>query len=235
MPKVRRSSYNLAFKLKVVAEAEAVENNSDIARDYGISESMVRRWRKDQANLFNGQLKMSAKRKTMGCFSPKYPELDQTLLDWFSEQGSQGIAVSRLILRLKAKELSSDPDFKASLGWYQRWKKCHSISLRTKTTLAQRLPQDLAEKIIQFHRFVIALRQRYGHSLSRLFNMDETPMRFEKFVFVDNRSAYSRINIEFRILLRWLDRPKNHKNFIFLEISFWAPTVIVVSRKVSLL
>ena len=78
MPKVRRSSYNLAFKLKVVAEAEAVENNSEIARDYGISESMVRRWRKDQANLFNGELKMSAKRKTMGCYSPKYPELDQT-------------------------------------------------------------------------------------------------------------------------------------------------------------
>ena len=47
MPKVRRSSYNLAFKLKVVAEAEAVENNSEIATDYGISESMVRRWRKD--------------------------------------------------------------------------------------------------------------------------------------------------------------------------------------------
>lgn len=90
-----------------------------------------------------------------------------------------GIAVSGLILRLKAKELSSDSDFKASLGWYQRWKKRHSISLRTKTTLAQRLPQDLEEKTIQFHRFVIALRQRYGHSLSRLFNMDETPMRFE--------------------------------------------------------
>ena len=64
MPKARRTSYNLAFKLKVVAEAEAVENNSEIARDYGISESMVRRWRKDQANLFNGELKMSAKRKT---------------------------------------------------------------------------------------------------------------------------------------------------------------------------
>ena len=90
-----------------------------------------------------------------------------------------GIAVSGLILRLKAKELSSDPDFKASLGWYQRWKKCHSISLRTKTTLAQRLPHDLEENTIQFHRFVIALWQQYGHSLSRLFNMDETPMRFE--------------------------------------------------------
>ena len=78
------------FKLKVVAEAEAVKNNSEIARDYGISKSMVHRWRKDQENLFNGELKMSAKQKTMGCYSPKYSEFDQTLLDWFSEQRSQG-------------------------------------------------------------------------------------------------------------------------------------------------
>ncbi len=90
MPKARRSSYNLAFKLKIVAEAEAVENNSEIAREYGISESMVRRWRKDQANLFNGELKLSAKRKTMGCFTPKHPELDQRMLEWFTEQRSQG-------------------------------------------------------------------------------------------------------------------------------------------------
>ena len=53
-------------------------------------EPMVGRWRKDQTNLFNSELKMSAKRKTMGCYSPKYPELDQTLLDSFSEQRSQG-------------------------------------------------------------------------------------------------------------------------------------------------
>ena len=33
---------------------------------------------------------MSAKWKTMGCYAPKYPELDQTLLEWFSEQRSQG-------------------------------------------------------------------------------------------------------------------------------------------------
>ena len=97
MPKARRSSYNLAFKLKVVAEAEAVDNNSEIARDYRISESMVHRRRKDQANLFNGELKMSAKRKTMGCYSPKHPEFDQTLLDWFSEQRSQGFRFFKTI------------------------------------------------------------------------------------------------------------------------------------------
>ena len=90
MPKARRTSYNLALKLTIVAEAEAVENNSEIAREYGISESMVRRWRKDQANLFNGEIKLSAKRKTMGCFTPKYPELDQRILEWFTEQRSRG-------------------------------------------------------------------------------------------------------------------------------------------------
>ena len=76
--------------LKIVTEAEAVENNSEIAREYVISESMVRRWRKDQANLFNGKIKLSTKRKTMGCFTPKYPELDQRILEWFTEQRNQG-------------------------------------------------------------------------------------------------------------------------------------------------
>ena len=90
MPKPRRSSFNIAFKLKIVAEAEAVENNSEIAREYGLSESMVRRWRKDQAKLFIGELKMSAKRTTMGRFTPKFPELDQQILEWFTEQREQG-------------------------------------------------------------------------------------------------------------------------------------------------
>ena len=83
------------------------------------------------------------------------------------------------MLRQKAKELSTDPAFKASLGWYQNWKRRHSVSFRAKTTLAQRLPDDMEEKVVQFHRFVIAARQRVGYPLSRIFNMDETPMRFE--------------------------------------------------------
>ena len=33
MPKACRSSYNLAFELKIVAEAESVENNNEIARE----------------------------------------------------------------------------------------------------------------------------------------------------------------------------------------------------------
>jgi len=84
-----------------------------------------------------------------------------------------------MMLRVKAKELSTDPEFKASLGWYSNWKRRHSISMRTKTSLAQRLPADMENKVVEFHRFILRSRQRWGYDLSRILNMDETPMRFE--------------------------------------------------------
>ena len=89
MPKARRSSYTMAFRIKVVAEAEAIENSSEIAWDYGLSESMVRRWRSDPATILSGELKMSTKRAKMGRFTPKYPELDEQVMEWFSQQRDQ--------------------------------------------------------------------------------------------------------------------------------------------------
>ena len=83
------------------------------------------------------------------------------------------------MLRVKAKELSTDPEFKASLGWYNDWKRRHSISMRTKTTLAQRLPANMEDKIVTFHRFVVRARRRCEYPLSHIINMDETPMWFE--------------------------------------------------------
>ena len=90
MPSTRRHSYNLTFKLNFVAEAEAVNNNCEIARECRISESMVPKWRNQQCVLFLGELKMAAKRASMGRYQPKDPELDQQLADWFSDQRSQG-------------------------------------------------------------------------------------------------------------------------------------------------
>ena len=37
MPNTCHHSYDLNFELKIVAEAEAVNNNREIAREYGIS------------------------------------------------------------------------------------------------------------------------------------------------------------------------------------------------------
>ena len=66
MPSTRRHSYDQNFKLKIVAEA--VDNNREIAREFGISESMVHKWRNQQHVLFSGELKMTAKRASMVVF-----------------------------------------------------------------------------------------------------------------------------------------------------------------------
>ena len=81
MPEARRFLYTIAFRIKVIAEAEAVENSSEIARDYGLSESMVRRWRRDPATILSGKLKISAKRAKIGRFTPKCPELDEQAME----------------------------------------------------------------------------------------------------------------------------------------------------------
>ena len=118
--------------------------------------------------------------KKIGILTLGYKRPSQeTYVDCWTVLFFTGIAVSGLMLRLKVKELSTDPSFKASLGWYQNWKRRHSVSLRTKTTLAQRLPEDLEEKTVQFHRFIIAARRRTDYPLSWIYNMDEMPMRFE--------------------------------------------------------
>ena len=69
----------MAFNVKVIVEAEAVESSSEITHDYGLSESMVRCWRRDQVTILSGKLKMSAKRTEMDCFTPKCPKLDEYL------------------------------------------------------------------------------------------------------------------------------------------------------------
>ena len=89
MPKARRSSYTMAFRIKVIAEAEAVENSSEIARDYGLSESMVRRWRRDQATILSGKLEMSTRRAKMSRFTPKCPKLDEQAMECFLRQRDQ--------------------------------------------------------------------------------------------------------------------------------------------------
>ena len=51
---------------------------------------MVRRWRRDQATIPSGDLKMSAKQTTMGRVTPKYPDLDEQVMEWFTQQRDQG-------------------------------------------------------------------------------------------------------------------------------------------------
>ena len=51
--------------------------------------------------------------------------------------------------------------------------------LQQKTKIAQKLPEDLEEKVTSFHSFVIKRRKENDYELVHIGNMDETPVWFD--------------------------------------------------------
>ena len=115
-----------------------------------------------------------------------WPRLEQDVMAWIAEKRNNGLAILPTMIRLKAIELSKDlqydipaGQFKASNHWRQRFTKRNGLSLRQKTTLAQRLPPDYEEKIVQFHQYVIRQRQAHNYPLHLVGNMDVVPVQFD--------------------------------------------------------
>ena len=173
----KRNKFNAAFKLKCVLFAEST-NNCAAGREYNVSEKLVRDWRKMKAKLSNMPKKKYADRRgTVGNFLMETP-----LVEWISQKRQSGLIVTRLQIRLKAKELTSESGlagFKASAGWCTRFMRRHGLVLRNRTKLAQRLPKDVTEKVVQFQKYVIDIRKQEQHDMSQIANMDETPMTFD--------------------------------------------------------
>jgi hypothetical protein len=108
----------------------------------------------------------------------------QIQIEWIEDQRQKGLAVSRLAIRIKAKKmakegLSSTPTFGASAGWCTRFMRRNGLSLRQKTKMSQKLPEELHDKIQAFQRYVIRQRTATAFPLNRIGNMDETPMYFD--------------------------------------------------------
>ena len=55
----------------------------------------------------------------------------------------------------------------------------HDLCLRQRTHIAQKLPSDVEDKVMNFHKFVIDLRKGQQFYLGAIGNMDETPMFFD--------------------------------------------------------
>lgn len=177
----KRQSYTVSDKLKIIQFAEQ-NGNRAAEREFGVSESNVRLWRKSKENLE----KMPRLKRANRGKKAAWPELEIDLLAWITEKRNNGLAILPSIVRLKALDLAKDekyniPEghFKAGNHWCQRFMKRNNLSLRQKTTLAQRLPDDYEEKIVRFHRFIIDRRKENSYPLHFIANMDETPFTFD--------------------------------------------------------
>ena len=103
-------------------------------------------------------------------------------MKWIENQRRSGYIVTRNLIRIKAKAMASDQqisDFQATNSWCTRFLRRRNFVLRQKTKIAQKLPEDLEEKITSFHRFVIKRHKETNYKLVDIGNMDETPVWFD--------------------------------------------------------
>lgn len=189
--KQERQSYTIQEKLHVVRFALS-SSNIKAAVKFSLNKSQVGRW----VNQLKNQLDVvrnNKLRRLGGGRKEFFPEEEAQLYAWVIEMRSAALAVTYSGLKFKMLEIVSetaasidDPmkkqiacTFKASSTWLTRFLKRYNLTLRRKTKIAQKMPADLEQKLLDFQHFVIRLRRRKNFPLSHIANMDETPVWFD--------------------------------------------------------
>lgn len=107
---------------------------------------------------------------------------ERTLKDWVVSQRENSRAVTIVMIRLKAKELAKQmnvTEFVGGLSWCSRFMRRNRLSVRSRTTVGQKLPNDWEEKVTNFFQFVSRRKDELNIQADRVFNMDEVPMSFD--------------------------------------------------------
>lgn len=145
MENTRRQAYNAAYKLQAITLAVG-EGNRAAARDLGINESMVRKWRSQQELL-------SRCKKTTKSFRgnrSRWPELENIMEDWVNTQRAGGRGVSTVQIRLKAQAIATElkiENFKGGPSWCFRFMKRKGLSDGARTTWRHELSPYVEEEL----------------------------------------------------------------------------------------
>jgi DDE superfamily endonuclease len=183
----KRSSYSVEQKKKVVAYAKTNGRNQ-AARHFQLNASMVGRWTKASKKWTTETkryaLKVGSGRKAF------FPEAEKNLYTWIIEQRKQGLAVTYITAKITMFDILKEPemialygnsteDFKASFRWLTSFMKRYKLSLRRRTKISQKLPEQTKESLERFQQFVTRLRIEKSFEYRYIFNMDETPVWFD--------------------------------------------------------
>ena len=114
--------------------------------------------------------------------SLSYPvKLKTQLIKWILVLLDLNFPVSILVLQEKAKNLiqPGNPEFKASRGWIEKSFNRYKLSLRSRTSVSQKLPSQLESVLTKFYADAAKFMRIGKYPLSLVGNMDETPAFFD--------------------------------------------------------
>ncbi len=153
----KRHAYDVKFKLEAIELAEKLSNRQ-AARKFEVDESMVRRWRKNKAQLVEVfQQQGPTKKKKVGSGrKPCLSTIEDELMDRIvSEQEQQH--VSSKMISAWAKEMADEngiTDFNASKGWLFNFLKRYNLTMKRRTATGQLVQNDeIDEEMPSFIQF----------------------------------------------------------------------------------
>lgn len=175
MPK--RKSYTSDFKLTVITFAKE-KGNRAAGREFSVDEKSIREWRKDEDNLASLHPRKRARRGRVA----KWPNLEANLKQWILTQRQTNRSVSTVAIKLKARLMAAEmhiTDFKGGVNWVFKFMKRNGLSVRARTTVGQRLPDEWETKLKDFKEFVKKEVDELRLNPDDIVNMDEVPMSFD--------------------------------------------------------
>ncbi|KAG1688777.1 hypothetical protein DVH05_003087 [Phytophthora capsici] len=112
-------------------------------------------------------------------------KVEEGIVRWINALRRDGAPVSRLMLRMHAKDLAADhgidtTKFSATDTWIKLFLRRHKLALRTRTRQGQTTPADAKEAVEAFREEV--LRTMVEKSCVKLFNADQTAISLSTYL-----------------------------------------------------
>ena len=105
-------------------------------------------------------------------------EIETEMTQWVLEQRDLQLAVTvqNIIDQAFLVIQPLNPSFKGTRGWSQNYIESNNLVIRAKTSVAQKLPAALEQKMTDFLQAVREARKEYDYPKEQRGNVYETPM-----------------------------------------------------------
>ena len=154
--KGKRRKFDIKFKKEVLKYAEEHSGEATV-RHFSIDPKCIRYWKKQKQELAVASGKKA--RLAGGGRKKVSEELDAKLVEWIHSMRGQHNRVTRKMIKRKAMEIyptvnDGGARFNASNGWLQKFMKRAGMTVRRRTTMAQKDPDQLTENLVSFVDYV---------------------------------------------------------------------------------
>ena len=173
----KRKDLSLCDKLKVLEAVKNRKTQTEIAKQFEISQTQVSNIKKNADKIEeewrkNGSLDRKRKRKS------NFDDVDQAVLEWFHAKRSKGALINGTMIMQKAEEISknsgNNQNFSASKGWLYRFQQRNNLKFKTLHGESGSVDDSVCDEWIREILDPILIE----YKPENIFNCDETSLLY---------------------------------------------------------